>query len=930
MILVLLIAIAVVAVLAWLLTGGEEEQAVFEPQRITATTGQLTTTVELSGSAAAAQTASLSFAVAGEVEAVEVEVGDEVSSGEMLGRLDDGDAERQLETAEVQLELARLRLEELLESPAASAIAASERALATAQAGVLNATLALEQIDDPPDASDTEAAEQSVASALSQLSTAEQALEELTSPASASETAKARQSVANAASQLSAAEAALEDLIGEPSDAQLASAEQAVATAASQLSTAEEALADLTSEPTEAELASAEQAVASAASQLSSADRALANLTDEPSVVDVETARSSAVQARNPVAEAETAVERTDEALEQAHDDFCDDIVVLPEVCRASLPLNDELIELLESKTENSGSTLERRSRELIDAQATWEAAVNSYDAAASTLMAAEARLADLTDPDSDQVDQATESVAAAQAALDAAEAKLQELLTPSTEADVFQAEQAVAAARAGLAAAEANHADLLDPADPSDIFQAEQVVAAARAGLVAAQADLNDVLDGPDDDDVYQAEQTVAAAIASRDSAEARLAELLAPPTDDDILEVELTLASAQSSLNEAQAYYDELMMGPTATTISQQEQNVRLAEITYEQAISAMDDLVVTAPFDGVVEEANVDPGDRVGSGTAAFVISTRDQIVVALTVTEAEIFELEALQVGVASFDAIDGVQYPVRITTISRVPNVEQGVVTYSVEATVLSPLAIQAVRGDLQALGVTVPERQAAAGQVGQGGQGNGDEASATTPEQAARFQAWLQSLELPEGVTVIQVVQAIANDQPLPDGVELPDDFEISDAQREQLRTLIARFSGGGGAAGGRAAVGEDRQLPVDGMSASVTILTAVRDEAVLVSTSAVRQIDGAFYVAIPTEDGGWERLAVEIGATDGTDVEILTGLEEGATVLVGADSEGIAYSATQLPGGGTGGGFGGPAAGGAAGAGGAGGGGRG
>lgn len=918
MVLALLIAIAVIAVVAWLLTRGEEEQAVFEPQRITATTGQLTTTVELSGSAAAAQTATLSFAVSGEVDSVEVEVGDEVSTGEILGRLDDGDARRQLETEEVQLELARLKLEELLESPAASAIAASERALATAQAGVVSAALALEQIDDPPDASDIEAAEQSVASALSQLSTAEQALEELTSPASAGEIAKAQQSVANAASQLSAAEEALEDLVGEPSDAQLASAEQAVANAASQLSTAEEALADLTSDPTDAELASAEQAVASAASQLSSADQALANLTDEPSVVDVETARSSAVQARNPVAEAETAVKRTDDALEQAHEDFCDDIVVLPEVCRASLPLNDDLVDLLESKTENSGSTLERRSRQLIDAQAASEAAVNSYDSAASALMAAEARLADLTNPDSDQIEQATESVAAAKAALEAAEAKLRELLTPSTEADVFQAEQAVAAARAGLAAAEANHADLLDPADPSDIFQAEQVVAAARAGLVAAQADLNDVLDGPDDDDVYQAEQTVAAAIASRDSAEARLAELLAPPTDDDILEAELTLASAQSSLNEAQAQHDELMTGPTATTISQQEQNVRLAEITYEQAISAMDDLIVTAPFDGVVEEANVDPGDRVGSGTAAFVIGTRDQIVVALTVTEAEIFELEELQVGVASFDAIDGVQYPVRITTISRVPNVEQGVVTYSVEATVLSPLAIQAVRNDLQALGVTVPERQGAAAQ---GGQGESDGESATSPEQAARFRAWLESLELPEGVTVIQVIQAIANDQPLPDGVELPDGFEITDAQRAQLRTLIARFSGGGGgAAGGRAAVGDDRQLPVDGMSASVTILTAVRDEAVLVSTSAVRQIDGAFYVAIPTEDGGWERLVVEIGETDGTDVEILTGLEDGATVLVGADSEGIAYSATQLPGGGTGSGFGGPAAGGAGG----------
>ena len=104
-------------------------------------------------------------------------------------------------------------------------------------------------------------------------------------------------------------------------------------------------------------------------------------------------------------------------------------------------------------------------------------------------------------------------------------------------------------------------------------------------------------------------------------------------------------------------------------------------------------------------------------------------------------------------------------------------------------------------------------------------------------------------------------------------------------------------------------------------MSATVTILTAVRDEAVLVSASAVRQIDGAFYVAVPTDDGGWERLAVQIGETDGTNVEILSGLDDGATLLVGVDAEGIAYSATQLPGGGAGGGLaGGPPGGGSGG----------
>ena len=337
--------------------------------------------------------------------------------------------------------------------------------------------------------------------------------------------------------------------------------------------------------------------------------------------------------------------------------------------------------------------------------------------------------------------------------------------------------------------------------------------------------------------------------------------------------------------------------MAGPTATTIEQQEQNVRLAEISFEQALSTVQDLVIKAPFDGVIEEVNVEPGDRIAAGSAAVVLSTRNEVVVALTVTEAEIFDLEERQVGVASFDAIEGVQYPIRITTISRIPQVDQGVVTYQVEAVVLPPLSIQAVRDDLRALGVTVPEPQR--------DDREGGGAAAANSEQVARFQAWLQSLDLPEGVTILDVMRAIADDEELPGGVELPEDFDITDEQRAQLGTLIARFTGGGGAAGGQAAVSDDRQLPIEGMSATVVILTAVRDEAVLVATSAVRQIDGVFYVAVPTDDGGWERQPVQIGETDGTNVEILSGLEEGATMLIGVDSEGIAYSATQLPGGG-------------------------
>jgi macrolide-specific efflux system membrane fusion protein len=83
-------------------------------------------------------------------------------------------------------------------------------------------------------------------------------------------------------------------------------------------------------------------------------------------------------------------------------------------------------------------------------------------------------------------------------------------------------------------------------------------------------------------------------------------------------------------------------------------------------------------------------------------------------------------------------------------------------------------------------------------------------------------------------------------------------------------------------------------------MSASVTVLVEQREEAVLVPNSAVRQLDGEYFVTVPgAEEGEFERVTVTLGESDGTRVEILSGLEAGDTVLIGAATEGTPYTAT-------------------------------
>ncbi|MXW24122.1 MAG: biotin/lipoyl-binding protein [Chloroflexi bacterium] len=789
-----------VAVATWFLLRPGETDVVAEPQRSEAVMGQLSTTVNLSGSAEAERSTTLSFGVSGTLASVEVESGDAVQTGDVLATLDDADAQRRVATAETQLRLAELRLDALLADPTAVEIASARQSIESAETQVLNAEQALTRLSEPPAASDLASAEQAVASALGQLSSAEEALARLSEPPGASD---------------------------------LASAEQAVANALGQLSSAEEALAALIAGPGETEIAAARTDVTQARAQLSGA------------------------------------IDRADDswhALADAFDEFCEQYDHLGDVaeglCTVTLPLSDAQVRELRDLAEDRSSNFQRYANAVINANVAFVADDATRQSAVTALSSAEQRLA-----------------------------------------------------------------DLLAPASEEDRYQAEQSVEAARASHTAAVARLEELQAEPSAEDVRQAELAVEAARASHTAAVARLEDLRAPVDEGEFEQARASLESARATLASARARYDELSTGPTANAIAQQEENVRLSEISLEEARAALADFTVTAPFHGIVEAVNVQPGDRVAASLAAFTLSTSDRILIALTVTEADLLSLEVGQTGIATFDAIDDVEYPVRIASSSRVPNAAQGVVTYEVEARLLAGPEIAEVAAELAALrgtGGDLARLLAGAGfgaAVGEGSGGSAREDGAAGGDARGAGGlgggGLLAGLDLPEGVTIQDVLQAVANGEPLPEGVTLPEDFEIAPPVLEQ------------GAETQQGALAA-RPLPAPGMSASVTILKELREEAVLVPVSAVRQLDGGWFVTVPApvaDDAGagaiaFEHVTVEVGESDGTNVEILSGIEAGAVLLIGADNSGIAFSATQQqqqlrqqPGGGFGGG--GPAGGG-------------
>ena len=853
-----------VAVATWFLLRPGETDVVAEPQRSEAVMGQLSTTVDLSGSAEAERSTTLSFGVAGTVATVEVESGDAVQTGDVLATLDDADAQRRVATAETQLRLAELRLDALLADPAAAEIASARQSIESAETQVLNAEQALKRLTEPPAASELASAEQAVASALGQLSSAEEALVRLSEP---------------------------------PSVSELASAEQAVANALGQLSSAEEALVRLSEPPSVSELASAEQAVANALGQLSSAEEALAALIAGPGETEIAAARTDVTQAR---AQLSGAIDRADDswhALEDAFDEFCEQYDHLRDVaeglCTAPLALSDAQVRELRDLAEDRSSNFQRYASAVINANVAFVADDATRQSAVTALSSAEQRLADL--------------------------------LAPASEEDRYQAEQSVEAARANHASAVARLEELQAEPNAEDVRQAELAVEAARASHTAAVARLEELQAEPSPEDVRQAELAVEAARANHAAAAARFEDLRAPADEGEFEQARASLESARASLASAQARYDELNAGPTANAIAQQEENVRLSEISLGEARAALADFTVTAPFHGIVEAVNVQPGDRVAASLAAFTLSTSDRILIALTVTEADLLSLEVGQAGIATFGAIDDVEYPVRIASISRVPNAAQGVVTYEVEARLLAGpeiaelAALRGTGGDLARLlagaGFGAGAGEGSGSGAGEGGGGAREGGAAGGDARGAGGLGGgglLAGLDLPEGVTIQEVLQAVANGEPLPEG------FEIPPQMLERLANLTSNAleQGAETQQGALAA----RPLPAPGMSASVTILKELREQAVLVPVSAVRQLNGAWFVTVPgpaADDAGegviaFERVTVEVGESDGTNVEILSGIEAGAVLLIGADNSGIAFSATQQrqqPGGGFGGG---------------------
>ncbi len=346
---------------------------------------------------------------------------------------------------------------------------------------------------------------------------------------------------------------------------------------------------------------------------------------------------------------------------------------------------------------------------------------------------------------------------------------------------------------------------------------------------------------------------------------------DLLAEPTTEELQQANNALGQAQASLSVANARQTEDLAGIGEINIQQLQFSIDKAKITLEEAEETINDLTLKAPFSGTIGSVDIVTGQNVTANTNAFLLTNLDSINIDMNISETDLPNIKTGQFGIANFNALPEQSYLFEISTISLIPEVSQGVVSYPVKANIINRNNIESLNMEnlqpiLTSLGISTEERT---------------EGSGNRNEGLQKLQACVEKVI----GTSISTRRDIAN---------------LTPEQRTQIQEagcLQLMQSGGNrserGANRSTQQVDSFRSLlnttpPHIGMNGSVTIITEIKLDALVVPSKSIKEDDGKSYVLLQNETTKTsEKQFITTGFTDVSQTEITSGLEEGNIILI-------------------------------------------
>jgi HlyD family secretion protein len=228
-------------------------------------------------------------------------------------------------------------------------------------------------------------------------------------------------------------------------------------------------------------------------------------------------------------------------------------------------------------------------------------------------------------------------------------------------EAKFAQAERDLKDAEAALAQSQVDY----ETAKQNEISGLES----AQARVNSAQADLDALLTGADADEVASARAQLA-------RAEADLASLTSSARSG-------AINAGQANVAAAQARLDQLTADATTSDLARAEARVAQAEAQLEQTRLRLDDAMLKAPFDGVVAQINVAPGEIISAATAPLVLIDVARYLVKVTVDEVDIARVAVGQTVEVLIDALGAPALSGTVLRTEPLPSGDSAVTSYRV-------------------------------------------------------------------------------------------------------------------------------------------------------------------------------------------------------------------------------------------------------
>jgi len=309
------------------------------------------------------------------------------------------------------------------------------------------------------------------------------------------------------------------------------------------------------------------------------------------------------------------------------------------------------------------------------------------------------------------------------------------------------------------------------------------------------------------------------------------------------DLLQEEINLENAELALEKAEEGTTTSITGDIVAGRTTDPKEIRIKELQVELAEARLNDAQealaealeaspeIKAPFDGFITKVNVNGGDEVKKGTIAVVIADPNKFEANILVNEMDFLQVKLGGEAWVQVDAMQGMSLPAEVTHVSPTATIQSGVVNYEVKV-------------ELQSLETVMQEQQQARQE--------------TMPN--------ISSGELPE-----RLRQAI-------------EEGEITQEEAEEM--MKQRQQEQGEQQGAPPMILEDFQLR-EGLTVTVSIVIAQRNDVLLVPNGAITSQGGQTYIQVVLPDDTIEDQAVTIGISNWQYTEVTDGLSEGEKVVV-------------------------------------------